>query len=197
MNQDQARIDASNNLCRIAEAMEAAEPGSAFARELNRDYKANLEVVFPKSERKKNSTLHSEGAIKKSKDECYTKIVAALDDLAAWELKMGSLYIGQMGHIEFSYLVNYNSMAFEMQFMIPDAFYRNYAGCQAIKNRVNLFSVKQLEAYRSLEYGLIRFALDMIRGERRKWFWNKYAIPYNKRIEDKKNTAPATTDTIS
>lgn len=181
---DQAKIQAAKNLERIAEAMECTEPGSKERKELSRDYAANAQVLFPTEERKKYSL--SESKIQKSKDDCYTKIIAALDDLPAFEESVKKLYIGQLGHIAFSYNINYQDIPYEIQFMVVDNFASAVLGCKAVKNRVNLFSAKQLDAYGTIEYVLLRFTLDFIRGERRKWFIKKYALSYNEKTRKQK-----------
>lgn len=187
MDQDkQAKIQAAKNLERIADAMECTEPGSKERKSLAKDYAANAQLLFPTEERKKHSL--SESKIQKSKDDCYTKIIAALDNYSVWEDEIKKMYIGQLGHIAFSYNVNHKYIPYEIQFMIVDGGYSAYSGYKAVKNRTNLFSVKQLEGYKSLEYGLLRFALDFIRGARRKWFWDKYVIPYNKKIKESKES---------
>lgn len=181
------RIHAAKQLCIIAEAMEGTEPGSKERKELSREYAIYAKTIFPTEERKKHSLPESK--IQKSKDDCYTKIIAALDDLPAWEESIKKIHIGELGHIAFSYNINHEHMPYEIQFMIVHHFYSAYSGYKAVKNRVNLVSAKQLDGYGSLEYGLLRFTLDFIRGARREWFVKKYALPYNEKIKAQKKEA--------
>ncbi len=178
---------AYKQLEKIAEQMEYAEPGSKEMKELNRDYKITMEQAGITTNGKLENGEYelSSDKIKKSKDDCYKKILEALDSFESWEAKIKLMHISSMGHIEFSYNENHRGVPMEIQFMIVDDFYKAYSGAVATKNRVNLFSAKQLEAYHSLEYGLLKFTLGFVRGAQRKEFVSKYAIPFNEKIKSR------------
>ena len=173
---------------KIAEVMETVEPGSAEYKQLSREYRQILESTGITTNGKVENGKYELPAdkIKQSKQACYAKIIKALDDLDVWTEELKKIHISSMGHIAFFYNENHNGIPMEMQFKIPDHFYSLYSGYKATKNRISLVSVKQLCGYGSIEYGILRFTLDFLRGKERKEFVEKYDRPYNEKIKSSK-----------
>lgn len=188
MEKNEARKHAAEQLVRIADQMERVERGSKAMADLTREYKFHLKMIQAETPpvKRKNSEIK---AFAQRKQECFNKIMAALDDFKPWEEKIKGLYIGEMGHIEFSYAEYHEGHPFEIQFMIPANGYQFYSGYKAIKNRVSLFSVKQLDGYYYLDYGLLKFAMAMVKGKPRKEFIAKYVDPYNEAVKLRKQQA--------
>ena len=74
---------AAKDLIRIADAMESAEPGSAFARQLSRDYKAASIAagIIDVRGKVKNATGLSKKQIDESRAKALAKITGYLDNL--------------------------------------------------------------------------------------------------------------------
>jgi hypothetical protein len=192
---DSAKQRAADNLVRIADAMETCDSADvAFAKELKREYKATLDVINEGED--PNRYCQKPDVVKKSKAECYEKILAALNDLPAWLKKVEEIHPSECGHIEFAYASNYKKMAVEVQFMIPDQFYSACAGVKAVRNSANLLFLKQHEIYSDLERGLLQFTMIMIGRDKilKKQFWDKYVAPYNERVQKKRDQKKESND---
>jgi hypothetical protein len=133
------------------------------------------------------SLLAATENIKASKEACYQKMLVALSDLEAWEKEELKFGISQMGKISFCYIDNWNGMEVEMQLMIVDEAYAAFSGTKMIRNRANLFYLKQLDAYVAYEQGILHFGLTFLRGKQRDEFIEKYVKPYNEKVKKQKD----------
>jgi hypothetical protein len=181
INENDDKQRAAADLVRIADAMETAEPGSAFAKQLSRDYKDALERTGISQEFRSGKYKGNEKEFSKKKRECFEQIIRALDDFENWQ---ASLKEPRRSHeIIFSYPANYNGFPHEIQLCQSDPMYKGYSGYAAFKSRVTLFSVKQLAGFPTIEMGVLKFAMDMLKKSERAWFIKKYVVPYNERVK--------------
>ncbi len=131
----------------------------------------------------------SSDKIKKSKQEALDKITAFLDapDVEAQFDKISGDY-----HSKDKFIVTWNDnwKGIPSEFAIDkcDSFYSSYSGSKAILATRSLFHEKQLKAYPSIEHALIDVAITKLisKKEDKVTFFNKYAVPFNERIKNKK-----------
>lgn len=174
-----------DELVRLADAMESTEPGSPERKELNRQYGTVTKALGLHGNKETLGKDYSKIAAE-SRRQALEKIKTYLDDIVRWEQELPTMAKSELGHIAVSYISSYGGFRCEIQLKIPHAFYRSYSGYAALKTRVSLVIAHQLKGYPSIEYGLIKMGLELSKGPYKKVFFDKYAIPFNKRLAEKR-----------
>lgn len=167
---------------RIAEMMENFCDDPSTLRELSKEYKAISKGLFPKE---KSEHQYSPKQIKESRENALSEIKDILDkgDVQNQFGNRSGRYHSNEKFIV-SWKVNYNGFPHEVSIDLVDKFYSSYSGAKCIKARRSLFSEKQLEAYPSIEYALIKEGLKLCPNKKEKIeFFGKYAKPYNENIK--------------
>ena len=183
---DKVKQEAAERLCRIAEQMETCEDPRE-RKELSRQYKAasiDAGIIDENGDLTNGKEfMYKPEQIAASEQQAMLKVVEYLDKIEHWSQELVRLQGGSSTeYIAISYIANWKGMPCEINLEIPDSFYRSFNGVACYKARKTLFSATQLQAYRTIEYGLIAYGLDLLKGEPRKAFFEKYAVPINKKI---------------
>lgn len=188
MENDEIKKRALADLVRIADQMEmfSDSEDQTIMRELKRDYKLAMKQAGI-GVNKDKSLMWSAKQIAESRAQALVKAKEYLDDIEQWEKKLEQNQFGSVEYIALSYKCNYRGMASEINLEIPDSFYAGISGTRCHKARKNLVMQQQLQAYPNLECGLIRYGLELCKGREAKTeFFNKYAVPYNERLKNKR-----------
>lgn len=169
-----------DSLSGLADMMENFEPGSPERKEIAKEYSMKLkEQKLPGEDFR-----HSVDEIRRSRKSALTQIENYLYNIDYWRVKLPQMQTGEIEYIAVSCLTNYKGMACEMNLEIPNITYSSISGAKCYKAIKNLFFVKQLCNYGSIEQGLIKFGMDLLHGEEKKKFFEKYAVPYNAKIKN-------------
>lgn len=158
--------------------MEHACDDPQFLKELSREYKSITKQLFPKT---KEYELPAK-KVKESRQQALEKIKEILDKGEVEEQfknKSGDYYSNDKFIV--SYNVNYSGFPHEVSIDLDNSF----SNVRCIKVRRSLVSEQELDAFRSIEYALIKEGLSLIKNKEQKIeFFNKYAKPYNEKIKN-------------
>jgi hypothetical protein len=188
MENESVKQQALQKLARIADMMENCEPDDPMFKELKKDYKSTMEAAgITKGGKLENKHAYTLKQVRESRIKALEKAKFYLDDIERWSVDLPKLQSGQVEYIAISYLSNYKGMNCEINLEIPDSFYADFAGVKCYKAVKGLFIQKQLQSYPSIEYGLIKYAMELIKGPERREFFDKYAVRYNNRLQEAQN----------
>ena len=187
---DEVKKRALADLVRLADAMEQCEPGSAHRKALARDYKHAM--IAAGITDVKGKVTNAKGLPKKQIDESRAKALAKikgyLDNLEESLAEFKKIHPGEMGHILISYNTNSHGVPAEVQLKVFDSFYKAYSGYRCGKCQVTLFTAKQIKGYASIHRGLLEMGMGLLPNKpAKKEFFDKYVVPYNQAIEEKRN----------
>jgi hypothetical protein len=189
---DEAEVKqrAAEDLVRLADAMEGCEPGSRERKHLAGMYKQALKVmgITDSNGHVKGAKSIPKAKIDQSRAEALKKVKEYLDNIVHWEQELPKLCTSEDGYIAITYLSHSHGVPVEIQFKVCDSFYADYSGFKCIKAKVSFFNQRQLKGYHNIEYGLISFGMDLLRGESKREFFKQYAVPYNEKVKNKATT---------
>lgn len=123
----------------------------------------------------------SKKEIAKSRAEAFAKVCSLLDDLEGTQKRLDEKTIGTLGHNEVAYWGNKNDIGYETAFTVWEK------DSYSIMVR-NLFFEKEHKYYNNLEYGLIKFAMNILPRNKQKVreFYEKYVVRHNNRLKEKR-----------
>lgn len=127
---------------------------------------------------------YSRSQVNKYKKEALAKIITILDkgDVEEQFEKNSGAYHSSEKFI-ITYLGNYKGMMVEFGLDKTDSFYASYSGYKCIYAARNLFFEKQLKGFDTIEHGLIYLGMKLCSAKKKEEFFDRYAVPYNKRVQ--------------
>lgn len=110
----------------------------------------------------------------KSRDAAIIQIKKYLDNIDYWSKNLPMLQHGDQDFVAISYLTNYLGQPSKMNLVIPSYLFTSESGVKCFKSVKNAEVDKTLANYFSIEQGLVKFGMDMLFGEMKKSFAEKY-----------------------
>ncbi|MBT0607621.1 hypothetical protein [Aequorivita echinoideorum] len=85
----------------------------------------------------------------------------------------------------------YRGIPSEFRISKCDSFYAAFSGYQAIYACASLFHEKQFEGFSTIERALISIGLKLAPPKQKRYFFDKYALPFNEKIKNIKTITNA------
>lgn len=191
-NPDLGKQQAMHELVKLADILETCDAGSAEHKYYSSEYRKQLRASgIMKGNKVANADEFSAKEISDSRAKALIQVKEYLDKIEYWEEELPKKQWGTVEHIAVSYLANYRGMKCEINLEIPDHFAGSMTGNACYKARKSLVLQQHLQGYGSIERGLIKYGLAICKGrEEKKAFFEKYAVAYNERLKQKKQTNP-------